>query len=128
MGAFGVSHLAPNIACPMLVLHGEAEPAESNEKVALSNLRFIQQLTCPVSVRMFDYSDGWAASHCHIGGLAALHRVLFDWLDTAVHHPERLPRHDLEEKVFDVFAKYMRSHQATKELDQLRRPCGKSVA
>ena len=104
----------------MLVLYGEAEAAESNEKVALSNLTFIQQLKCPVSVRMFDYNDGWAATHCHVGGLAALHSVLFDWLETAVHHPERLPRHDVEEKVFDVLAKYVRSHEGKRDLDQLR--------
>src|SRR5262249_47163832 len=82
-------------------------------------MRFIQQLQCPTAVRMFDYSDGWAATHCHIGGLAALHRVLFDWLDTAVHHPERMPRHDMEGKVFDVLAKYMPSHEAKPELDQV---------
>ncbi|HMF98205.1 MAG TPA: hypothetical protein VKE96_28090 [Vicinamibacterales bacterium] len=87
--AFSVSHLASNIECPVLILYGEAEPAESNERVALSNImRFIQQLKCSTSVRMFDYGNGWAATHCHVGGLAALHCVLFDWLDTAVHHSE----------------------------------------
>jgi dienelactone hydrolase len=118
--AFGVSHLAPNITCPMLALYGEAEVAEISEKVALSNMTFIQQLTSPVSVRMFDYNDGWAASHCHVGGLAGLHRVLFDWLETAVHHPERLPRRDVEDKVFDVLAKYVRSHEGRHNLEQLR--------
>lgn len=119
--AFSVDHLGPKIECPMLVLYGEAEAAQIGEKTALSNLKFIQQLTCPVSVHMFDYDDGWAATHCHVGGLAALHGVLFDWLDKAVHHPERLPRHDVEDTVFDVLGRHMRSHDAKRELNQLRR-------
>jgi dienelactone hydrolase len=119
---FNVSQLAPKIDCPMLVLYGEAEVAQTNAKVFLSALKFIRQLKCPVSVRMFDYNDGWAATHCHVGGLAALHNVLFDWLDKAVHHPERLPRYDVEEKVFDVLAQYVRSQEARRELNQLRDP------
>jgi pimeloyl-ACP methyl ester carboxylesterase len=120
--AFSVSDLAPKIECPMLILYGEAEVAQTNATVTFSALKFIQQLQCPASVRMFDYDDGWAATHCHIGGLAALHGVLFDWLDKAVHHPERLPRYDVEEKVFDVLARYVRSQEARRELDQLRHP------
>lgn len=118
--AFSVGHLALKVECPVLVVYGEAELAETNEHLSLSNFTFIHELKCPISVRMFDYDDGWAATHCHIGGLAALHRVLFDWLETAVHRPERLKRYDVEDKVFEVLAKYVRSHEGKRTLDQLR--------
>jgi hypothetical protein len=60
------------------------ELAQSNAAVSLSALRFIRDLCCPVNVHMFGFDEGWAASHCHIGGLAPMQAVIFDWLDKAV--------------------------------------------
>ncbi|MFO0682212.1 MAG: hypothetical protein U0234_09175 [Sandaracinus sp.] len=116
---YDVRGLAPQIHCPMLVLYGEAEAAQTNSETMLSALRFIEELE-RATVRIFDYDDGWAATHCHVGGLAALHALLFDWLDTAMHHPERLVGRDIQPKIFDVLAKYVRSPEHKRELERLR--------
>lgn len=116
---FCVSDLAPRIRYPMLFLYGEAEAAQSNEKVGLSALRFISKLSCPVSVRMFGFEEGWAATHCQIGGLAPMQALVFDWLDKAVNNPERLPRHDIGENVGRVFSQYVRSTRARRELGEI---------
>jgi hypothetical protein len=113
---YSVRGLAPRIQCPVLVLYGEAEAAESNAHVALSALRFINELTCPVSVRMFTFDDGWAATHCQVGALAPMQAIVFDWLDTAVHHPDQLPQFDLRAEVADVFRRYLGRGEATKEI------------
>jgi pimeloyl-ACP methyl ester carboxylesterase len=116
---FCISDLAPTIRCPMLVLYGEAEAAQSNERVGLSALRFISKLSCPVSVRMFGFQEGWAATHCQVGGLAAMQAVVFDWLDRAVNDPDHLPRHDIGENVAGVFSRYVRSSGARREIGEL---------
>jgi pimeloyl-ACP methyl ester carboxylesterase len=116
---FCVSDLAPRIRCPMLFLYGEAEAAQSNEKVALSALRFISKLSCPVSIRMFGFDEGWAATHCQVGGLAAMQAVVFDWLDKAVNHPERLSRHDVGENLSPTLARYARSSEARREVGEI---------
>jgi len=113
---FSVRELAPNITCPMLVLYGEAEAAQSNEKVGLSALRFISQLSGPVSVRIFGYDQGWAATHCQVGGLAAMHAVIFDWLEKALDHPERLPRRDIGENFGPIFGRYVQTREAKQEI------------
>ena len=58
----------------MLVLYGEAEPAESNERVAMSSVTFIRQLRCRFG------------SHVRLQRRVGRHG---------------LPRHDVEEKVLD---------------------------
>ena len=86
---FTIQGLAPQIHCPLLLLYGEGEIEQSNEKVALSILRFVKELTCPVAIHMFDYTDGWAASHCQIGALSLAQTVVFDWLDRTVQNNDR---------------------------------------
>ena len=68
---FNITGLAPKMECPLLLLLGEAEYAQTDERVALSMMRFINELTCPVSLHEFTCEDGWAASHCQIGALSA---------------------------------------------------------
>ena len=86
---FTIQGLAPQIHCPLLLLYGEGEIEQSNEKVAVSILRFVNELTCPVAIHMFEFTDGWAASHCQIGALSLAQAVVFDWLDRTVHNNDR---------------------------------------
>jgi hypothetical protein len=116
---YNVAELAPRIRCPMLFLYGEAEAAQSSEKVGMSALRFIGKLSCPVSVRLFGFDEGWAATHCQIGALAPMQAVVFDWLDRVINKPEGLPRHDIGENVGRVFSRYIRSGKARRELGKI---------
>jgi len=102
---FTIQELAPQIQCPVLLLYGEGEIEQSNAKVVLSILRFVNELTCPVAIHMFDYTDGWAASHCQIGALSAAQAVIFDWLDRAVNKNDRLVNTD-SLHAWDVLNKY----------------------
>jgi pimeloyl-ACP methyl ester carboxylesterase len=108
---YTIKDLAPRIQCPLLVLYGEAEIAQTNERVVLSALRFIAGLSCPVTVRMFGFDEGWAASHCQVGALAAMQAVVFDWLDRATSEKGALPNRELG-KLLDVFVRHGRSKEA----------------
>ncbi|MDE1146436.1 MAG: alpha/beta hydrolase [Azospirillaceae bacterium] len=114
---YHVGELAPRIACPMLVLYGEAEAAQSDETVALSALRFIAGLPGPVSLQLFGFDEGWAATHCQVGALAAMQALVFGWLDTAVNHPDELPAHDIGDNVATVFAHHIQGGDARKEAE-----------
>ena len=114
---YNIKELAPLIHCPLLALYGEGEAAQSNEKVGLSALRFLRELTCPVTIRTFSFADGWA-SHCQIGALAPLQALVFDWLDKAMNKPEDLPRQDWG-NLFEVMLKYLRSDKARHEAEEL---------
>lgn len=115
---YNIKDLAPQLSCSLLLIYGEGEAAQSNEKVGLSVLRFIKDLSCSLTVRLFEFDDGWAASHCQIGALAPLQALVFEWLDKAIHEPESLPRQDLGD-VLNVFARYMRSSEARSEVEEL---------
>jgi len=115
---YNLSKLAPQIQCPLLLIYGEAEAAQSNEKVGLSLMRFLRELTCPVTLRMFTFEDGWAATHCQIGAVALLQGIVFDWLDKAVNAKETLVHQDVGE-IFDVMSKYMRSREAKSEVQKV---------
>ncbi len=115
---YNIKELPLRVHCPLLLLYGEGELAQSNEKVALSVLRFVKELSCPVMVRAFDFTDGWAASHCQIGALAPLQALVFDWLDKAVIKREPLPQQDLG-GVLDLMKKYISSRKARQEMDEL---------
>jgi hypothetical protein len=54
-------------------------------------LRFISELTCPVAVHEFAYTDGWAASHCSVGDEAPANAVIFDWLERTVIKQNQSP-------------------------------------
>lgn len=118
---FNVVDLASKITCPMLVLYGEAEAAQTDVSTTLAALDFILKVRAPISVRMFSYEDGWAASHCHVGGLAALQSVLFDWLEDTMAKPDRSPGREIDSKVFDVVAKHVRGGKNGAALEALRR-------
>ena len=82
---FHIRDLAPLIECPTLILEGEGEYAQTDRATMQLCLRFISQLKCPVTVHEFGIaSDGWAASHCQIGGPETANTVIFDWLDKVV--------------------------------------------
>jgi len=85
---FNIKGLASKMECPLLLLLGEAEYAQSNEKVAMSMLRFINELTSPLFIHEFPFEDGWAASHCQIGALSSAQAVIFDWLEKVVNKKE----------------------------------------
>ena len=115
---YNISDLAPKIGCPVLALYGEAELAQSNERVALSALRFIAALNCPVTVRIFQFDQGWAASHCQMGALAPMQALVFDWLDKVAAGTELAPRRDVGNS-FDVIQRYLRGGESRREADDL---------
>lgn len=89
---FNISKLASQMDCPLLLIVGEAEYSQTNESVALSMIRFISEVKSPVAICQFPYEDGWAASHCQIGGLASAQAVTFDWLDKTINKREDAPK------------------------------------
>jgi pimeloyl-ACP methyl ester carboxylesterase len=113
---FNIQGLAPQITCPLLLFYGEGEIEQSNEKVAVSILRFANELTCPTAIHMFDYTDGWAASHCQIGALSLAQAVIFDWLDRTVNNNDRSVNAD-SQHTWDVLNKY----HHTSEMVQLQK-------
>jgi hypothetical protein len=83
--AFSIKDLGSRIECPFLVLYGEAEYAEqASEPLVMSVGHFLGELKCPSYIHEFSFEDGWAATHCQIGGLRRADAVIFDWLDAAV--------------------------------------------
>ncbi|MEP7285096.1 MAG: alpha/beta hydrolase [Chloroflexota bacterium] len=115
---YNIKDLAPKLHCPLLLMYGEAEAAQSNEKVGLSVLRFVKELSTSTTMHLFTFDDGWAASHCQIGALAPLQALVFDWLDKAINGNGQLPAQDMD-AVLDVFTKYMRSNEAKHEAGDL---------
>jgi pimeloyl-ACP methyl ester carboxylesterase len=86
--AFSVKDLAPKMQHRLLLLYGEAEYQETSDAVALGIAQYLAELTCPVTIHEFDYSQGWAASHCQVGNVRAAHTVVFDWLERTVNRNE----------------------------------------
>jgi hypothetical protein len=117
---YNIKDLAPKIHCPVLALFGEAEMAQSNERVALSSLRFLSELSGPLTIHIFGYEEGWAATHCQIGAVAPTQAVLFDWLDRAIHEKESLPWREAG-NVFEMAKHYFRSQEGKSELDGIAR-------
>jgi hypothetical protein len=115
---YNIKDLAPRIRCPLLVLYGEAELAQSNQRVALSALRFIKDLSCPVTIRMFGFDEGWAATHCQVGALAPMQALVFGWLDKAMRENQPLPRQDVGTSL-DVFMRHAGSGELGREAEEL---------
>jgi len=113
-----VRDTASKIHAPVLLLYGEAEAAQSNEKVALTCLHYMKELTCPTAVHMFSYEDGWAATHCQVGAIAPLQALVFDWLEKTINQKGQLPQQDWE-SFFEVLLKYLRNNEAKKEATEL---------
>jgi pimeloyl-ACP methyl ester carboxylesterase len=116
---FTIQGLAPQIDCPLLLLYGEGEIEQSDEKVAASILRFVNELTCPAAIHMFDYTDGWAASHCQIGALSPAQAVIFDWLDRTLNKIEHLLETD-SQHAWDVLNKYHHTSEIVKLQKSIR--------
>lgn len=115
---FNISELADKVECPALFILGEAELAEQSAgPPILSNARFLARLKGPGWVHEFGFEDGWAASHCQIGAPMALEKVVYDWLDMVLVHPERQrpmrPRHD-----FARMLRYFGKMEGLKELSE----------
>jgi len=110
---FNIQGLAPKIECPLLLLYGEGEYAQSNAKVATSILRFVNELTCPVAIHEFAYTDGWAASHCQIGAFSLAQAVVFDWLDRVVNKKEQFVATDSLHS-WDLLNKYHHTNEMMK--------------
>ncbi len=82
---FNIRSLAADIECPTLILEGEGEYAQTDAPSVKLALRFIGDIKGPVTLHEFRVAtDGWAASHCQIGGPEAASAVIFDWLDLVV--------------------------------------------
>jgi pimeloyl-ACP methyl ester carboxylesterase len=111
---FNIKGLAPKIECPLLVLVGEGEYEQTDPRTALTILRFINELTCPVAIHEFRYSDGWAASHCSVGDEGPAQAVIFDWLERTVIEKDRplatYPRRDWN---------LLRKYHHNREIDNL---------
>ncbi|MFN8486224.1 MAG: alpha/beta hydrolase [Caldilineaceae bacterium] len=115
---YTVSDTASKLQCPLLLLYGEAEYAQSNEAVALKMLRYLSELTCPITYHEFRYEAGWAASHCQIGGLSLVQTVIFDWLEKTVNTRERLLEASSPQAL--LMNKYLKSRAAKKLLQGIR--------
>ncbi len=114
---FNIKGLAAKIQCPLLVLIGEGEYEQTDVKTTLTILRFIKELTCPVAIHEFAYTDGWAASHCSVGDEGPAQAVIFDWLDRTVMKKEVLP---VSVPNWDLLKKYKHSGEMEEILHDLR--------
>ena len=112
---FNITGLAPRIHCPLLMLEGEAEYAQTDAKSTLLALRFISELTCPTTIYEFEIDkDGWAASHCQVGGTGQANVVIFDWLERTVNNKSSLMM-EVRKPDWGV----LRRHHHTKELEEV---------
>jgi hypothetical protein len=110
---FNIKDCASLIECPTLILEGEAEYAQTDRKTILLALRFISDLKCPVTIHEFGIiTDGWAASHCQIGGTETSNNVIFDWLDKVVVKGMKL-----EPSKFDI--SILKKYHCGKDLDEI---------
>jgi len=111
---FNIKGLAPMIHCPTLILEGEAEYAQTDKRTVLSAVRFISELTCPTTIHEFAMDkDGWAASHCQIGGVNTASTVIFDWLDKTLINQDQAPARVRQD--WSMVKKY----HGCKELDKI---------
>ena len=99
---FNIVDLAPDMKCPLLLLIGEAEYAQTGENLIRSSYKFLKKLTCPVSIHEFTYDEGWAASHCAVGALAPSQGVIFEWLDKVINNVD-LPKEPFDFKLINKY-------------------------
>jgi pimeloyl-ACP methyl ester carboxylesterase len=93
---FGIGDLAPRIDVPVLLLYGEAELVQTSEDVATAAMEFAAELSGPMTLRLFGFDQGWAATHCQIGALTALQSTVFDWLDRVLVAGQTAPDVDAD--------------------------------
>jgi pimeloyl-ACP methyl ester carboxylesterase len=116
---FNIKGLAPKIECPLLVLMGEGEYEQIDAKTTLTILRFMSELTCPVSVHEFRYTDGWAASHCSVGDVGPANLAIFDWLDRTVIQNDQ-PVKPASQHDWSLLKKYHHTNEIDRLLQGLR--------
>ena len=114
---FNIDGLAPQIQTPLLLIAGEEEYAQVKGKVMMDIMRFLKDVTGPVSMHQFDFSEGWAGSHCQIGALSQIQAVVFDWLDHAVVKKDQVIKADSPAD-FSVMNKYL---PRSSEVDDLEK-------
>ena len=99
-------------------MRGEGEYAQTDRASALLGLQFISELKCAVTIHEFGIAaDGWAASHCQIGGSEAANAVIFEWLDKVVIKNIRL-----EPAQFDatLLKKYFKGEELERVTNSIR--------
>jgi pimeloyl-ACP methyl ester carboxylesterase len=121
---FNINGLAPQIQKPLLVIAGEQEYTQVKEKVIMDVLRFLKDVTGPVSVHQFDFTEGWAGSHCQIGALSQIQAVVFDWLDHTLIKKDHLIKTDSQYD-WSVMNKYLPQHNS--EVNRLQKSLHISV-
>ena len=114
---FNIDGLAPKIQKPLLLIAGEQEYAQVKGKVITDILRFFKDVPAPVSMHQFDFTDGWAGSHCQVGALSQIQAVVFDWLDHTVIKKDRSIKTDSRAD-FSVMNKYL---PRSSEVDDLQK-------
>ena len=97
------------------ILEGEAEYAQTDAKSVILALQFISELNCPTTIYEFEIDkDGWAASHCQIGGANQANIVIFDWLEKTFNNKNSIiketPNHDWS---------ILKRHHNNKELEKI---------
>jgi hypothetical protein len=122
---FNIEGLAPKMKCPLLVMVGESEYAQLDEKVALGMMRFVNELTCPVAIHEFTYEEGWAAAHCQVGALNPTHAVVFNWLDRTMSDEDRLIKKDSQYD-WNILNKYL-PHRSS-EMNDLEKSIRVTIA
>ncbi|KTG30292.1 alpha/beta hydrolase family protein [Haloferax profundi] len=73
---YSLTPVSHRIECPVLVLAGEDDHFVPLEMAA----QFVDQLTCPTTVRVFTTEEG-AGEHCQVGNLTLATGVIYDWFD-----------------------------------------------
>ena len=114
---FNLDGLAPQIEKPLLLIAGEEEYAQVKGKVMMDIMRFLGDVTGPVSMHQFDFSEGWAGSHCQIGALSQIQAVVFDWLEHVVIKKDQIIKTD-SRAVFSVMNKYLRLSREVEQLEK----------
>lgn len=75
---FSLADLAPEIACPTLIIDSENEPFSSGQAKLLYDA-----LTCPKEYILCKNSEG-AGEHCSAGALTLVNHRIFDWLEATL--------------------------------------------
>jgi pimeloyl-ACP methyl ester carboxylesterase len=114
---FNIAGLAPRIQKPLLLITGEQEYMQVKAKVILDNMRFLRDIPGPVSMHQFDFSEGWAGSHCQVGALSQIQAVVFDWLDHTVVKKDLSWNADSKAD-FHVIQKYLPRNAEINELQK----------
>ena len=114
---FNIRGLGTLIDCPVLLLEGEGEYAQTDKATALLALEFISEINGPVTMHEFWIdTDGWAASHCQIGGTETGNTIIFNWLDQVVIRNKKLEPARMNTHMVNKYFKGKRLDQITEKI------------